>query len=42
MQMFHLENLLTARQNGGKSTEKTITAFYNIVTSYFPLYGQIE
>ncbi len=42
MQMFHLENTLTSRQTGGKSTEKTVTAFYDLVESYFPLYGQIE
>lgn len=42
MQMFQLENLLTARQTGWKSTEKTVTAFYDLVARYFPLYGRIE
>ena len=42
MQMFNLENILTSRQMWWKSTEKTVTAFYDLVASYFPLYGQIE
>lgn len=42
MQMFNLENILTSRQTGSKSTEKTVTAFYDLVESYFPLYGKIE
>lgn len=42
MQMFNLENILTSRQMGSKSTEKTVTAFYDLVESYFPLYGEIE
>jgi len=42
MQMFQLENILTSRQMGWKSTDKTVTAFYDLVASYFPLYGQIE
>ncbi len=42
MQMFQLENILTSRQTWGKSTEKTVTAFYDLVASYFPLYGKIE
>jgi len=41
-QMFHLENLLTSRQMWWKSTDKTVTAFYDLVASYFPLYGKIE
>jgi len=43
-QMFYLENLLTSRQMGAKSTglDKTMTAFYDLVASYFPLYGKIE
>lgn len=42
MHMFQLENILTSRQMGGKSTEKTVSAFYDLVASYFPRYGQIE
>lgn len=42
MQMFQLENILTSRQMWSKSTDKTVTAFYDLVASYFPLYGQIE
>lgn len=42
MQMFQLENILTSRQMGSKSTERTVTAFYDLVESYFPLYGKIE
>ena len=42
MQMFNLENILTSRQTGSKSTEKTVTAFYDLVEGYFPLYGKIE
>ncbi len=43
-QMFYLENLLTAKQMGNKSSwlDKTVTAFYNLVESYFPMYGKIE
>lgn len=43
-QMFYLENLLTAKQTWSKSSglDKTVTAFYNLVESYFPLYGKIE
>lgn len=42
MQLFQLENILTSRQMGWKSTDKTVTAFYDLVAHYFPLYGQIE
>lgn len=42
MHMFTLENMLTSRQMGWKSTDKTVTAFYDLVESYFPLFGQIE
>jgi len=42
MQMFQLESILTSRQMGWKSTEKTVTAFYDLVASYFPMYGYIE
>lgn len=42
MHMFNLENMLTSRQMGGKSTEKTVTSFYDMVEKYFPLYGKIE
>jgi hypothetical protein len=42
MQMFQLESILTSRQMWGKSTDKTVTAFYDLVASYFPLYGKIE
>ncbi len=42
MQMFQLENILTSRQMWSKSSDKTVTAFYDLVASYFPLYGQIE
>ena len=42
MHMFNLENMLTSRQMGGKSTEKTVTSFYTLVENYFPLYGKIE
>ncbi len=43
-QMFYLENLLTSRQTGDKAKwlDKTVTAFYDLVESYFPLYGKIE
>jgi hypothetical protein len=41
-QMFHLESLLTSRQMWWKSTDRTVTAFYDLVASYFPLYGKIE
>lgn len=40
--LFELEWILTSRQMWWKSTEKTVTAFYDLVASYFPLYGKIE
>lgn len=42
MELRKLENILTSRQMGWRSTEKTVDAFYNLVESYFPLFGKIE
>lgn len=43
-ELFRLENLLTAKQTGNKAKglDKTVTAFYDLVEEYFPLYGKIE
>lgn len=43
-QMFYLENLLTAKQTWAKAKwlDKTVTAFYDLVECYFPMYGRIE
>lgn len=43
-ELFRLENLLTARQTWSKAKglDKTVSAFYDLVESYFPLYGRIE
>lgn len=42
MELWKLENILTSRQIWWRSTEKTVTAFYDLVESYFPLFGKIE
>ena len=42
--LFIMENLLTSRQvwSKAKGLEKTVTAFYDLVEEYFPLYGKIN
>ncbi len=42
-EIFKLESLLTQRQTGKQARwlEKTIDAFYDLVTLYFPYYGKI-
>lgn len=42
-EIYKLEALLTQRQTGknAKWLEKTIDAFYDLVTLYFPYYGKI-
>ena len=44
MELFRLEWLLTAKQTGSKAKwlDKTVSAFYDLVESYFPMYGKIE
>ncbi len=43
-QMFYLEDLLTSKQTGAKAKglDKTVTAFYDLIENYFPMYGKIE
>ena len=44
LELFRLEDLLTSRQvwSKAKGLDKTVTAFYDLVETYFPLYGKIE
>lgn len=43
-EIYKLEALLTQRQTGknAKWLEKTIDAFYDLITLYFPYYGKIS